>query len=273
MNADTSSWKGADDTILRYSLDRNEHRIRIESNFGYLTSFKAGGPIRPLEYLHSPTACAFKWAFPILDFKILNNQQVPLFLTEIVLDVEQSRLDPAPLFTIKRDSQQRHAGDLLLVNEGSCDLIDLTLSFHLLPGRVANPTDFGPPFQHLISLPIVKDSADVDVTPALRKGGVDIDGLILLTNGKWEQDTLVVPNADDSEERMTEAEMDERVKKCLGQFQDEAATLVGEISFTTAENADTKHRVKFHAPVRLTNQNRKGIPRPPTYSCDTVFDT
>jgi hypothetical protein len=272
MNEDTSSWTRGEDTILRYSLDRNEHRIRIESNLGYLASFNGGGPIAPLDYL-SPTWCAFKWDFPILDFKVLNNQQAPLFLIEVVLDIEESRADPAPLLTIKRDTQQRHAGDLLLINEGWCDLTDLTVAFHLLPGRIATPTNFEPPFQHSIALPVVKDHAEVDVTQAFREEGVDIDGLILLSNGRWDQDVYVAPTADGSEERMTDAEMQERWKKCLGQFQDEVGTLAGEISFTSAEGAGRKHGVKFHAPVYLTNQNRMGIPRPPTFRYDAVFDT
>lgn len=272
MNPDTSSWKYGEDTILRYSLYRKEDRIKIECNLGYVTSFNWGGPIAPLEYLHSPTACPFRWDFPILDFKVLNNQQVPLFLTEVVFDVEQSRPDPGPLLTINRDTQLRHAGDLLLVNEGFCNLIDLTISFHLLPGSVAKPIDFGAPFRHSISLPILRDYADVDVTQAFRAEGVDIDGLILLANGKWDQDTYVVPKADGSQERMTEAEVEEREEKCLGRFQDEVGTLAGEINFTTAEDAGRKYRVKFHAPVQLANQNRMGIPRPPTYAYDTAFD-
>jgi hypothetical protein len=265
-------WNRGEETILQYSIIRSEEQIRIERTLGYLSSFDGGGPIAPLNYL-SPTWCAFKWDFPILDFKVLNNQKSPLFLTEVVFDIEESRIDQSPLLTIKKDTQQRHAGDLLLVNEGSCDLIDLTISFRLLPGNVDAPSDFAPPFQHSITLPILKDFADVDVTQAFRDEGVDIDGLILLRNGKWDQETYVAPKADGSEERLTEAEAEERDKKCLGRFQDEVGTLVGEISFTTAESAGCKSRVKFHAPVYLSNRNRVGIPRPPSFAYDTTFDT
>jgi hypothetical protein len=94
-----------------------------------LASFARGGPIEPLNYL-TPTHSPFKWDFPILDFKVLNNRQVPLFLTEVVLDIAESLIDPAPLLTIKKDTQQRNAGNLVLINEGGCDLTDLTISFH-----------------------------------------------------------------------------------------------------------------------------------------------
>ena len=272
MNEDASSWNHGNDTTLRYSLDRNEKRIRIAANIGYLATFDGGGPIAPLDYVHSPTWCAFKWDFPVLDFKVLNNGQTPLFLTEVVFDIEESSPDVAPLLTIKKDTQQRNAGDLLLVNEGWCDLTDLTVSFHLLPGKLETPTGFGPPFEHLISVPVLGDHAEVDVVEAFRQEGVDVDGLILLGNGKWEQGNFVVQKGDGSEERMTDAEMQARWKKCLGPFHDEVGTLVGEISFTGCANA-SRRRVKFFAPVYLANRNRLGILKPPTFGYDIAFDS
>ena len=272
LNEDTSSWNRGEAMILRYSLDRNEHRVKIESNLGYLTSFNAGGPIAPLNY-YSPTNCPFRWEFPILDFKVLNNRPDTLFLTEVVLDIEESRADPAPLLTIRQDAHRVHAGYLQLINEGWCDLTDLTISFRLLPEEVAAPPNVEPPYPHSITLPILTDRAEVDVTQAFQEEGVDIDELILLTNGELEsQDTLVVPRADGSKERMTLAELDEREKKCLGKFQNWVGTLAGEISFTLAAGAGRKHRVKFHAPVYLANERRLGLPKPPTYMYDATFD-
>jgi hypothetical protein len=36
MNDDASSWNRGENTILRYSVDKNDHRIRIDSNLGYV---------------------------------------------------------------------------------------------------------------------------------------------------------------------------------------------------------------------------------------------
>src|ERR1022692_78394 len=134
MNEDASSWKRGEKTILRYDARRSERGISIESSMGFLKFFSAGGPITPMSYL-SPTWCPFKWDFPILDFKILNNGAATLFLTEVVFDIEESLPDFAPLLAIRRDTLQAFAGTLLLVNEGWCDLTDVTMSFHLLPGK------------------------------------------------------------------------------------------------------------------------------------------
>src|SRR4029077_4374711 len=100
LHEDTSSWGRGEDTVLRYSLERGDTPIAVEGRLGYLASFNAGGPIRPLSYI-TPTWCAFQWDFPILDFKVLNNRQDTLFLTEVVFDVEESRLDLSPFLTLQ----------------------------------------------------------------------------------------------------------------------------------------------------------------------------
>jgi hypothetical protein len=272
LNEDTSSWNRGEDTILRYALERNEHCIRVESNLNYFATFKAGGPITPLNYI-SPTSCAFRWDFPILDFKLVNNRQTTLFLNEAVFDIEESRPERTPFFAIKRDTQQRQAGDLLLINEGWCDLIDLVISFHLFPGEVAAPPNYAPPYLHSFTLPLLADHAEIDVTKAFQDEGADINGLILLQNGEWESpEIFVAPKSDGSQERIVAAELDGRLKKCLGPFQDSVGTLAGEISFASAEDASSRHQVKFQAVVYLENRNRVGIPRPATFTYAAVFD-
>ena len=173
LNEDASSWGRGEDTIVRYTADERDHLIRIGPDLGYRTAFDAGEPIRPLAHM-TPTYCSFWWKFPILDFKVLNNRPETLYLTEVVFDVEESRLDPAPFFTIRRDQQQRHAGSLLLVNEGGCDIADLTITFHLVPGEIEPRMDIGPPYPHSIALPLLADQGEVDVTQAFQNEGVDV---------------------------------------------------------------------------------------------------
>lgn len=254
MNEDTS-WTRGIETILRYDIARPEDRITIEPNLGYQRLFSKGGPIEELEYVMSPAYCPFKWRFPILDFKVLNTRQTPAFLTEIVFDVQESYVDRNPLFAIKRDSQQRFAGELRLVNEGWCDLVDLDVSFLLLPGKVA-PVEIAAPYPHSIRLPILRDHAELDIVDAFRREGVDIDGLIALSN---------------AEETLADAERQATRQRCLGRFAEEVGTLAGEISFAASHSAD-RHKVKFHAAVYLADANRMGILRPPTYRYDTAFE-
>lgn len=270
INEDESSWNRGEDTILRYALDRSANLIKIEAKLGYIELFKRGGPVGPLEYVMSPTYCPFKWDFPTLDFKVVNDRSRPLFLTEIQFDIEESRADETPLFAIKKDTQQRFAGELHLINEGWCDLTDLKIAFHLFPGTTAIPTDTSPPYPHSISMPLLKDHIEMDVVDAFRQEGVDIDGMILLFNGNWDQDVFVAQKADGSEERMNEAEMHARWTKYLGRFTTEVGTLVGEISFKRAAGAE--NAVKFSVPVYLANKNRMGILKPPSYKYSAAFD-
>jgi hypothetical protein len=133
--------------------------------------------------------------------------------------------------------------------------------------------DFQPPYRHSINVPLLTDRAEVEVTSAFEDEGVNIEQLILLTNGDWEtRDVFVVPTADGSKEKITAAEMQDREKRSLGRFQDYVGTLVGEISFGVAETNSQRHSVKFHAYVYLANQKRYGLPKPPSTAYSTVFD-
>ena len=201
---------------------------------------------------------------PILDFKLLNNGTTSLFLTEVVFDIEESHADPAPLLAIREDTHLVLARHLQLINEGWCDLTDLTIAFHLLPGVVAPPPNFDPPYEHTIASPIVTDEIKVDVTKAFQDEGADTTELIRLSNAEPEpQGTFVVRSVDRSEEQMTLDEIDKRWEKSLGKFRDGVGTLAGEISFTTPEGERRKHRVKFYAPVYLANERLLGDPETP----------
>jgi hypothetical protein len=273
VSDDASTWHRGDDTIVQYSVAREDGRIKIGYQLGYLEQMEAGGPIGPLSYL-SPTMCPFRWDFPTLDFKVLNGGQKTIFLTEIILDVDESRPDWRPLLVIKRDVQQRCAGDLLLVNEGWCDLVDMRISFNLLPGEHSDAVVPTPPYRNSIDIPLLSDHAEIDVTEAFEREGVNIAGLILLTNGKWEdKETFLIPMADGLEEKISPAELETRTKQFLGAFTDYVGTLVGEINFTAANDPSVRSSVKFRGIVYLANANRVGVPRPPTAAYGTVFET
>jgi hypothetical protein len=268
MNLDASSWNRGEDTILLYSIGRDPTRITIQDELGYSRLFETGGPIAPLNYM---TLCPFKWDFPVLDLKVLNRKQESIFLTEVILEVEQSYPLSTPLFAIRRDSLQGFAGELHLVNEGWCDVADMTIAFHLLPGQRPD-LRFEPPFPHSIAVANLKDRAEVEVLDAFRKEGVDIDGLLRFGGGRWDGESFVCPAADGSEERFTNPELVEREKVYLGRFHEEVGTLSGEISYATEEGAPKRHTVKFIALVYLANKNRLGVQRPPSFAYDSALE-
>ena len=273
LGEDTRSWPGDENTVLRYFLERTQDCLRIQNSLGCRDAFNAGGPIAPLKYIPSPTRCAFRWSFPSLDFKLVNNGRSTVFLSEVLFDVEESRPDRTPLFSIVEDSQRRHAGLLRLINEGWCDLADLTFSFHLLPGEFVPPPNYAAPYRHSITLPVLADTADINVTKAFHDEGADIDGLNFLYDVKSESPgVLVVARPDGSQEKIGTKEWEDRFKKCLGPFQKSAGTLAGEVSFVSAEDRSHRHQVHFYAVVYLEDLGRLGLPKPPTYTYDAVFN-
>jgi CHAT domain len=273
LSEGTESWHLGDDTIVRYSLTKEDGQIKINYRLGYAEHMDAGGPIAPLRYLSS-TWCPFWWDFPTLDFKILNNSPKTLFVTEVILNVDESCPDSRPLLAIKRDVLQSCAGDLLLVNEGWCDLVDIIISFNLHPGEIPEPVVPEPPYRHSIDLPLLSDNAKIDITQAFEREGVNITGLILLTNGRWEDNkTFVVPTVEGLDEKLSTVQLEEREKIYVAAFKDHVGTLVGEIGFTVENEPTMRRTVKFYGVVYLANANRRGLPRPPTATYGAIFET
>jgi hypothetical protein len=269
----TASWSHGQDLLLKYAVDRTDGRVQITPQMGYIASFNSGGPITQLDYI-TPSYCPFGWDFPQIDFKILNREKKPFYLSEVVFDVQQSRPDVNLLFAIKRDQQRSNAGLFNLVNEGDADIRGLSIDFHLTPGTNLNPPNFDPPFEHHLALEVLGDRAELDVTGAFRKEGVAIDDLIRLSQADWspDGDSLLLPASNGNEERLTQSELEDRYKRALEPFPDEVGTMSGVISFESGAEPTSRDSVKFHAEVFLSNLNRKGLNRPPSYTYDCALE-
>ena len=164
-------WRNGDDTIVTYNLERTDPGIRIQPTMGYLSRCEAGGPIGPLNY-YTGRLAPFCWDFPQLDFKVLNNSPNTIYLTELILDVEESVLDPFPILTIKADVYGNCVGHFLLFNEGWLDLQDVTVRYALIPGEIETPPSVQEyPFGcHVGTL---SHSDKVSVLDAFQRMGVD----------------------------------------------------------------------------------------------------
>jgi len=256
-------WPYGTDLVQSYSIDKTADRTTISSSLEYARNFSSGGPIVPLSY-QSRTHCCFAWGFPILDFKIVNNLQETLFLNEVVFDIEESQRDAAPLFTIMEDTERKHAGGFVLVNEGVCDLCNIVVSFNIIPGEATSAVAHPSSYAHSVTIQTLIDSAWVGALRAFAKEGVDVAGLVSLYKGEWRPDGGHMPSFD---------ERTERQKQCIGRFQDAVGTLVGEISFAATGNETLRHRVKFQAEVFLENNQRFAMMMPPSCAYEVVLDT
>ena len=84
------------ETTLSYSYDRTEQGIQIRPEMPYLSLLARGGPIRDREPSDSP----FKWQYPKLSVKVVNNTNRTWLLTEVIVNVKRSEIDRDPVLVI-----------------------------------------------------------------------------------------------------------------------------------------------------------------------------
>jgi hypothetical protein len=259
-------------TTLEYHSSRRDHVVHIEPAMGYLSDYRKGGPIAAMSYTWEP----FAWGFPKLDLKIVNNSDETIFLTEAVLDVQDSRIDPFPVLIIKHDLYQSNALHFWLFNDGWGDVLHLKARFHLTPLRDAGPTpSFDEPYPHEVAVGDFLEGCNVDLSDAFRDAGVDFDGLEAL--GKvWMSsgDGVVVRDGAGNDMEMTWQQYAQKRSAHLGPFVQGAALVSGELEFSgrTIGGSIEQHKVKFSTVVWLFNEYRAGVPAPPSYQYATKFE-
>ena len=271
LNPEVASWS-LDKTVLRYTVHDSGGELHIDPAMGYLNDFNTGGVITPLNYM-TRTWCPFLWDFPALDLRFLNNTRETIYITEVVIEIECSRAASAPFFTIKRDQFGTKAGDLLLVNEGWSDVVDLVVNFNLSPGVINDPIVPTPPYRHTVRLDRLPTSAEIEVTDAFQADGADIDGLIHIYEGDWDESShFVMKTPQGSEETLTSEELSRRVNGYFGPFHGGAGTLSGKIVFSADGDPTTRRRVGFNAVVYLENKYRRGLHKPVSMGYETSFE-
>lgn len=194
-------------------------------------------------------------------------------MSEILIDVDESKPISEPLFVIWRDVQQRHAGVLILINEGWAELRDLALRFNITPGLINDAVPILPPYKHSIDASHLVDRLEIDVGDAFADDGLDLDDLLLVMNGDWTADgEFELPEVDGKRERLAQDQLNQRTEKALGPFQAWVGTLAGEISYTSAAAPDEQRSVRFQTFVYLANEDRYGIPRPVTFQYQAALE-
>jgi hypothetical protein len=256
-------WPGKDDARMTYMAEQAGDEIQIRPVMPYLDKMAAGGPIEALRYI-TPTWCPFDWKLPALDFTFLNRTPVPFLLSEAVFEVEESRLDPSPVIVVKEDVYQSLAGSFWLVNEGPTLLEDAVVRFELLPGKVPVPARFPDTYPFEVSIGTLEDQVEVQIDGAFAERGMDIEELNKLLNVVGvDIQSVIVKSEDGTESVMTQSDHNEAIKRALGPFQEKAGTVIGEICFTESSTGQ-KYAVRFHTVVYIFNENRRGLPRPPS---------
>jgi hypothetical protein len=258
---------GESETILRYSVTRSKDQTIISPSMGYLSRLESGGPIKPIDFTWVP----FDWDFPNLDVKIVNNGKQTLLFTEAVVGVTESRLDPTAILLIKPDSFRSNALHFLILNEGWGPARDVKVSFHLVPLEERVQEDYTTPYPYSIALEDITEQLNVDISDAFRQAGVDLDGLadlrIVSQTYGGGRDEVTLRQSDGSDATVSREQFEARRASYLGRFKRGGALVSGEIAFNhTSVDGSERHRtLKFATVVWIFDENRVGVPRPPSY--------
>lgn len=262
-NEPPASWPGSDDVRMTYLTEKTGEEIAIRDFMPYLDTMAAGDPIQPLRYI-TPTCCPFDWNLPALDFKLLNRTSAPFLMAEANFEVEESRVDPRPVVVVKEDVQQRFAGAFWLVNEGATSLKDVIIRYELLPGNVPLLTNFPKVYPFQVDLGDLDNQAEISVEDSFVECGLDIERLLILMDAiRSDSKSMKVRGEGGIETVMTLDDYQAAIKRCLGPFQDEVGTVIGQINFTESSTMQN-YAVRFRALVYIFNKNRLGIFKPPS---------
>jgi len=269
---------------LNYEITQINQQIQITPQMEYLTKLDSGIPITDLGMvLNIPPY--FRWQFPNLDLRIVNNSNKTIYITDVFIDVENSILDPYPVLVIP--GEQPNALHFLLVNDGWGDVQDAVVRFSLVPK--GHSILFKEPYQHEIQIGSFSNSYNVDISDALRQMDVDVDFINGLNNCREQEDytriRIKLGDCSNLEEFYTNKDYDEdykRIINALGVFKDSINTELlifpaiayGEVCFTgsTVDGINKYSIVKFSTEVTLLVPGSYGAPAGPSYQYSTKLD-
>ncbi len=156
---DAQAFTADPDLTLSYKLNRAVEPPRIYPSLPYLDELRRGGLLTARTFAGSAIACSF----PALDFKVSNNGQKIIYLSEAEFLVSCSRPLRYPLL-IFRD---RGPYSLILVNQGSgaARSVDLQLSF----SPSGETPIFSGEYRHVVGVGDIEEEAMVDLQSEMAK--------------------------------------------------------------------------------------------------------
>ncbi len=146
----------------KYKWTRSNDSLHVHSFMEYVQDFRDGRELQPIQYVWSP----FRWLFPTLDFKVVNNSNDTIVLTELELFIRSSRPHNEVLLLI-RDTRYAF-GSLAISNEGSMPARGASVAFNVFPagetGASAGPYEFCVSVGDIITTvgPVVLSEEDVE---------------------------------------------------------------------------------------------------------------
>jgi hypothetical protein len=222
----------------------------------YLDTYKQGGPIEKV---------GFNWDLPNLDFKIVNNSNRTVFLTEVCFNIEYSRLDPFPLLVVMSD--HRIPLKFRISNDGWGHVTNCQAKFHLTPfGRSNDTLELCDSYPHEVRIDDFLEDIIVDISSAFEEEGLN---LTALRSSKERFGSYI--RLEDLGEEILEDLDPFRGNDFLENY---GAIVTGELIYKYIDGRGKKreHKVKFSTYVYIFYSAPNGMMLPPTYQYATKFD-
>jgi hypothetical protein len=248
----TEYFDSSDTETLTYKISTGDNSIAINPSMEYLNRFQNGGPISGLNFWWS----FFKWQFPKLDLKIINNTNKTVYFTNAIFKIDSSSLDTWPILVIKEN--QNNIMKFELINEGWGEIRNCMIKYNIAP--LNQSISFDGPYSHELYIGNFMESKIVDLSSALLGMGVDVPELI-----KCNEDWNCIRHSIYLEES--------RLKDALGPFNECDVLVFGEMIYSGVNNENdiqTKS-LKFSTRVSLIKSG-PGAPIPPSYYYQIMLD-
>lgn len=248
------------DRWIYYTENRTADEVTICPSMHYWDNILQGkNPMTQISYIWEP----FAWEFPNLDIKVLNNTNNTLYLTDIVVEVASSKLDPSPILYIKQPAFSSNKRHLALYNDGWGPLKNVSIQINSSPNKNTDFDHFGASE----NLGVIEQYLNIDLTQMLHTlTGIDFRGFDQAVQGSrgWDSADFyghVMQNPEHTPELF---------RKYLGAYANGFAHVNGILKFDadTIEEQNKHYAIKFSAVVDLYDYSYCGVPAPPSYQYD-----
>ena len=270
---------------LRYRSREDVGVLFIEPDDAYLDTIRTGGVIEPLHYHWAPWQ--WRFAFPALDVKLVNNTDKTVYFHEILFRVKRSQLDPTPVPVIRGTGYNMA---ITLENVGWGAMEQCLLRFSLAGWSDVEGQPESNHFPYEVQLgDIVEDSKRVALEDFFVQVGADLRLLEMLSESEGgDKDWVYFPSAsslgdvfnDTTQPRTKQnlrrlpfTEYNDLLAKALGPFPDGAGRLTGRLDYGQTDYNGTKsrHTIGVMARVEIGGPCL-GLPGPPSYSYNVRFE-
>lgn len=248
---------------VTYVLEKADVGLKIRPAVGYLSTLDSGGPITELSFNQTP----FPLVLPVIDLKVVNNSSKTVFFTNAVFEVEQSRIDSRPILLIPADDYVGNAQHIWLVNDGWGEIDDCVLHFNLV--TVNEPRSYNGPFGNEVSVGAFAEDANVDISSAFERAGVNNTAIKALRWKEKSGDSITIVGDGTGEKTLSMGEYRRKQRLAFGKFTDNVAVVQGEIVFSSG--GQRQKPVKFSTHVYVMEDQRTGAAAPPTAQYDAYL--